>query len=171
MDKDKKKTPSALLWDLIVERSKEFVPGMNGFIGRAPDCLFKIWEGYDPERHDREDYRTILGNAVSRYHDFLRVEQNGSIRITHRTDKPTYILRQKRRNELPFPDSINISDYYRFTRDLQELIKPIQLGDEIYLFPGDLLVLTNGYGFEIRVIQKNKQLKTPRLEDTQVFNY
>jgi len=167
MTKDRKKDPSAIFWDLIVEKSKELIPGMNGFIGRAPDCLFSIWENFDPERHDDRDYRSQLGNTVSRYHDYLRVEQNKSIRITHRTNKPTYVIRQDRRGKFPFPSSTNLSDYYRFTRDLQELITPLQPSDEIYLHIGDLLVLSEGYGFEIRAFQKQPRLKSPRLADTQ----
>lgn len=169
MVKARRKDPSAILWDLIVEKSKELIPGMNGFIGRAPDCLFNIWENFDPERHNEEDYRTKLGNAVSRYHDFLRVEQNGSIRITHRTNRPAYIIRQDRRDEFPFPNSTTLSDYYGFTRGLQKLITSVQSNDELYIFPGDLLVLSDGYGFEIRAFQKQPQLKSPRLADTQVI--
>ncbi|MDD5193155.1 MAG: hypothetical protein PHF67_01070 [Candidatus Nanoarchaeia archaeon] len=169
MNNHGRKDPSANFWDLVVERGIALVPGIKGLIGRAPDCTFRIWEGYDPDAHDERDYRTLLGRAVPRYQDFLRVEQNGSLRITHRTNIPTYVIRKNTRTDLAFPNSQNIRDYIRYGLNLrgckQDGIQTLECGDEIYVFPNDLLILAGVYGFEIRAIGQKRQ--DPRLEDTQ----
>lgn len=145
-----------ILSDLVVGADFELCIGLPGFIGRERDCRYHIWHHYRPEAHDVKDYRTRLGKSVSKHQAGIAIEQNGNIKIVHYEGR-TILLRAEERDEFPYPESKRVEDYYLFVINLLEFGKhPLSANDEIYLYKNDMIILGNGYAFEISRVFSGK---------------